>query len=143
MSSERKKGKSKGCETRFSSSCRTHKEQWDTYVATHIENQFPRRQQNEIGRQEGVRWRFSGNCQRLEITLSGRVWQEIEKWLYFQQVQSVSVERATLPPPSSFASPCASSFRFLNCKLFDRKPKAPACPLGNKTIPIYNYDGSQ
>lgn len=47
-----KKGKknNKGYETRFSSSCRTHKEQWDTYVATHIENQFPRRQRNEIGR---------------------------------------------------------------------------------------------
>lgn len=44
-----KKKKNKGCETRFSNSCRTHKEQWDTYVATHIENQFPRRQRNEIG----------------------------------------------------------------------------------------------
>lgn len=56
---EKKRGKNKGCETRFSSSCRTHKEQWDTYLrlATHIENQFPRRQQNEIGRQEGVRRR--------------------------------------------------------------------------------------
>lgn len=45
-----KKKNNKGYETRFSSSCRTHKEQWDTYVATHIENQFPRRQRNEIGR---------------------------------------------------------------------------------------------
>lgn len=47
---KKRKKNNKGYETRFSSSCRTHKEQWDTYVATHIENQFPRRQRNEIGR---------------------------------------------------------------------------------------------
>jgi len=47
---------------------------------------------------------------------------KIEEWLYLQQVQSVSVERATLRLASMPS--IASSFRFLNCKLFDKKPKA-------------------
>jgi len=69
--------------------------------------------------------RFSSNCQRLEITLSGRVWQD--RGVAVPSTGAKCLRWKGHSPTASMpltVSLRASSFRFLNCKLFDRKAKA-------------------
>lgn len=75
-------------------------------------------------RRGGICRGFSSNCQRLEITLSGRVWQD--RGVAVPSTGAKCLRWKGHSPTASMpltVSLRASSFRFLNCKLFDRKPK--------------------